>query len=106
MSPPNTDPRPKENIDENANKDIGNPRLGVCQQGDYVTASIPPYSCGCHISAMLPPTKDAPVEPKTPCSIREPITTCMLGALLVMSARLLQQLHDNLQCIHNFSEHK
>jgi hypothetical protein len=27
MSPPNTDPRPKENIDENANKDIGNPRL-------------------------------------------------------------------------------
>jgi hypothetical protein len=77
----------------------------IYQQGS-VTASILPYSCGCHMSAMLPPTKDAPVEPKTPCSVRDTITSCIFGALPVMSARLLQGLHDNLQCIHNFCEHK
>jgi hypothetical protein len=55
---------------------------------------------------MLPPTKDAPVEPKIPCSVRDTITSCMFGALPVMNARSLQELHNNLQRIHNFSKHE
>jgi hypothetical protein len=104
MSPPNADPRPKENSAENANRDIGNPRLEQCQYWSYYRHL--PYSCGCHISAMLPPTNAALHEPKTPCSARATTTVCIFGALPVISACLLLQSHDNLQCVHNLSKKK
>jgi hypothetical protein len=70
------------------------------------TTGALPYSCGCHMSAMLPPINAAPHAPKTPCSARDTTTVCMFGALPMISVCMLWQLYDNLQCVHNLSEKK